>query len=223
MRASTWKTLVRSSRSRTWPRRVRAVEARGLHAPRPRPQRDDVHAHPLSNDLTARFDNKGGCVEDVAFAVPDGAQVKAGQQIAWYGVSGDAAGNHHLHFEGSSERRRERQSVQTSEASEQTALRGSIGRRVQPWPPWQLVAVGAGSATLGGAHRSPGHRGPPFDRRAGRIDAADPSATACRHGAHAQVEHDRRGGRRSSGRAHARPSRARDFRVGPRPNRSNTH
>lgn len=53
----------------------------------------------LNNDLTPRNDDKGGCVEDVAFAVPDGAKVTAGQQIAWNGDSGDASGNPHLHFE----------------------------------------------------------------------------------------------------------------------------
>jgi Peptidase family M23 len=53
----------------------------------------------LNNDLTARFDNRGGCKKDVAYAVPNGARVSAGQQIGWNGDSGDAAGNHHLHFE----------------------------------------------------------------------------------------------------------------------------
>jgi hypothetical protein len=53
----------------------------------------------LNNDLTPRNDNKGACVKDVAFAVPDGAKVTAGQQIAWNGDSGDASGNPHLHFE----------------------------------------------------------------------------------------------------------------------------
>ena len=53
----------------------------------------------LNNDLVAKFDNKGGCRKDVTFAVPDGARVAAGQQVAWNGDSGDAAGNPHLHFE----------------------------------------------------------------------------------------------------------------------------
>jgi Peptidase family M23 len=53
----------------------------------------------LNNDLTARNDNKGGCVKDIAYAVPNGATVTAGQQIAWNGDSGDANGNPHLHFE----------------------------------------------------------------------------------------------------------------------------
>ncbi len=53
----------------------------------------------LNNDLTARNDNRGGCRKDVTFAVPDGARVSAGQQIAWNGDSGDAYGNPHLHFE----------------------------------------------------------------------------------------------------------------------------
>jgi Peptidase family M23 len=53
----------------------------------------------LNNDLTPRNDNRGGCVKDVTFAVPNGAKVSAGEQVAWNGDSGDASGNPHLHFE----------------------------------------------------------------------------------------------------------------------------
>ena len=53
----------------------------------------------LNNDLTPKNDGKGGCKKDVTFAVPDGARVAAGQQVAWNGDSGDANGNPHLHFE----------------------------------------------------------------------------------------------------------------------------
>jgi hypothetical protein len=54
----------------------------------------------LNNDLTARNDNRGKCVQGVAYAVKDGAKVAAGQQIAYVGDSGDADGGHsHLHFE----------------------------------------------------------------------------------------------------------------------------
>lgn len=53
----------------------------------------------LNNDLTARLENNGGCRKGVAYAVPNGAKVTAGQQIAFNGDSGDAAGNPHLHFE----------------------------------------------------------------------------------------------------------------------------
>ncbi len=53
----------------------------------------------LNNDLTARNDNRGGCVKDVTFAVLNGAKVSAGEQVAWNGDSGDASGNPHLHFE----------------------------------------------------------------------------------------------------------------------------
>jgi hypothetical protein len=53
----------------------------------------------LNNDLTPRNDDKAGCTQDTAFAVPDGASVTAGQQVAWVGDSGDASGNPHLHFE----------------------------------------------------------------------------------------------------------------------------
>jgi hypothetical protein len=38
-------------------------------------------------------------VKGVAFAVPNGARVTAGQQVGWNGDSGDASGNPHLHFE----------------------------------------------------------------------------------------------------------------------------
>jgi hypothetical protein len=52
----------------------------------------------LNNDLTPKNDNRGRC-QGVAFAVPDGAKVAAGEQIGWNGDSGDANGNPHLHFE----------------------------------------------------------------------------------------------------------------------------
>jgi hypothetical protein len=52
----------------------------------------------LNNDVTARNDNRGRCHE-VAFTVQDGANVAAGEQVAWSGDSGDANGNPHLHFE----------------------------------------------------------------------------------------------------------------------------
>ncbi len=55
----------------------------------------------LNNDLTAKRDNRGRCVPGVAYAdgLKDGARVKAGQQIAYNGDSGDAEGIYHLHFE----------------------------------------------------------------------------------------------------------------------------
>jgi hypothetical protein len=54
----------------------------------------------LNNDLTAKNDNRGACVEGVAYAVPDGATVAVGQAVGYVGDSGDADGLHaHLHFE----------------------------------------------------------------------------------------------------------------------------
>ena len=55
----------------------------------------------LNNDLTAKRDNRGTCVPGVAYmdGLRNGAKVKAGQQIAYNGDSGDAEGIYHLHFE----------------------------------------------------------------------------------------------------------------------------
>jgi hypothetical protein len=55
----------------------------------------------LNNDLTAGNDNRGKCVPGVSYwpGLKDGAQVVAGQALAYVGDSGDADGTPHLHFE----------------------------------------------------------------------------------------------------------------------------
>jgi hypothetical protein len=57
-----------------------------------------IYIH-LNNDRTLKNDNQAGCKADTTYVVADGAQVEAGEQIAWNGDSGDADGNPHLHFE----------------------------------------------------------------------------------------------------------------------------
>jgi peptidase M23-like protein len=102
----------------------------------------------LNNDLTPRNDNTGGCVQDVTFAVPDGAKVTAGQQIAWVGDSGDASGNPHLHFEvhpnggvDVNPFRHLKRAAKPLVAARRGAV-FSLGLR------GELVAAGAGEATL---------------------------------------------------------------------------
>jgi hypothetical protein len=56
----------------------------------------------LNNDLTKENDNRGSCVEGVAYwpGVESGDRVEAGEPIAYNGDSGDAnAAGPHLHFE----------------------------------------------------------------------------------------------------------------------------
>jgi hypothetical protein len=60
-----------------------------------------IYIH-LNNDLTDGNDNRGGCVNGVAFpkGLKTGARVQAGQPVGYVGDSGDADGIHpHLHFE----------------------------------------------------------------------------------------------------------------------------
>ena len=102
----------------------------------------------LNNDLTARNDNKGGCVKDVAFAVPNGAKVTAGQQIAWNGDSGDANGNPHLHFEVHPNDGADVNPFKHLKRAEKPLFAARTGAVFSLGLRGTLVAAGAGAATL---------------------------------------------------------------------------
>ncbi len=102
----------------------------------------------LNNDLTARNDNKGGCVKDVTFAVPDGARVSAGEQVAWNGDSGDASGNPHLHFEVHPNGGADVNPFKHLNRASRPLFAAKPGAQFSLGLRGKLVAAGAGSVTL---------------------------------------------------------------------------
>jgi hypothetical protein len=102
----------------------------------------------LNNDLTERSEDRGGCKLDVAYAVPDGASVTAGQQIAWNGDSGDAEGNHHLHFEVHPDDGADVNPFPYLNAAERLLFPGRIGESFSLGVRGVPIAAGGGTITL---------------------------------------------------------------------------
>ncbi|MBA2424605.1 MAG: M23 family metallopeptidase [Actinobacteria bacterium] len=102
----------------------------------------------LNNDLTARNDNRGGCVEDVTFAVPNGAKVSAGEQVAWNGDSGDANGNPHLHFEVHPNGGTDSNPFQHLKRASRPLFTAKLGSQFSLGLRGKLVAAGAGAIVV---------------------------------------------------------------------------
>jgi len=102
----------------------------------------------LNNDLTAKNDNKGPCGKGVSFTVPNGAKVTAGQQIAWNGDSGDANGNPHLHFEVHPNDGADVDPFRYLKRAAKPLFAAPAGAVFSLALHGQLVAAGAGAATL---------------------------------------------------------------------------
>ena len=102
----------------------------------------------LNNDLTERSEDSGGCKLDVAYAVADGAKVTAGEQIAWNGDSGDAEGNHHLHFEVHPDDGGAVNPFPYLNAAERLLFPGRIGESFSLGVRGVPIAAGAGTITI---------------------------------------------------------------------------
>ena len=102
----------------------------------------------LNNDLTERSEDSGGCKLDVAYAVPDGTSVTAGEQIAWNGDSGDAEGNHHLHFEVHPDDGPDVNPFPYLNAAERLLFPGRIGESFSLGVRGVPIAAGGGTITL---------------------------------------------------------------------------
>ena len=102
----------------------------------------------LNNDLTERSEDRGGCKLDVAYAVADGAKVTAGEQIAWNGDSGDAEGNHHLHFEVHPDDGGDVNPFPYLNAAERLLFPGRIGESFSLGVRGVPISAGAGTITI---------------------------------------------------------------------------
>ena len=102
----------------------------------------------LNNDQTLKNDNSGGCVASSTYTVADGAQVTAGQLIAWSGDSGDADGNPHLHFEVHPNDGADIDPYATLLSGERLLFPGRIGTRSNIGLRGNPTAVGGGTLTM---------------------------------------------------------------------------
>lgn len=102
----------------------------------------------LNNDLTEKSEDRGGCKLGTSYAVPDGAKVEAGEQIAYNGDSGDAEGNHHLHFEVHPNDGGDVNPYPYLNAAERLLFPGRLGKRFSLGLRGVPIAAGAGTLEL---------------------------------------------------------------------------
>ena len=106
-----------------------------------------MYMHPPEQRPHRENDNRGGCVKDVTYAVPNGAVVSSGEQVAWNGDSATRTGTRTSTSRCTRAAARTR-TVPAPEAWPPSALRRAAGVSVLARPPRDARRAGAATVEI---------------------------------------------------------------------------